>query len=264
MKKYTIALLLVVAFSSNIFALSPHERIIGRKKAAAPTPDFYAHWNDVAADDERCSSTPCPDTWDSLTDTGGKASVDTVNDVFQIVSNSTTESYLSEDGDVAAAPETTITFTISFSTVDPHNANAYGDIFQVYSDEGYLGRFMLFHAEAVEKLRLARKAYLYDDSVDTETDGDNLDLTVDTFYEAYVYAKKGTDGNSDGYIECGLKDNTAAYIKVGTGAVENYERWNDHGNADAIKCGLRALEWSDNSITVKYNDVKYYIGDYRP
>ena len=226
--------------------------------------EFCSDWNDVAVDDEVCAG-GCPDTWDSLTDASTKMSVDTTGDQIQYTADSTAVAYLTEDVDVAAWTEATFTFTIELSNENPHNSNGSNIVLKVFNAAGTpegLCWFSLYDSGAPQ-LRVGRATWDFEDTYSsTYTD---IATTNATEYDCYMYIKRSTnDSTADGYCEVGIYDDTSAWIKRGDSGMINYKHWNDHGDADKIQFGAPGNEWTDNSITIKYDDFKAYNSDQRP
>ena len=260
MKKPILSILFVICLSFQASAWNPMVVVSGGESCPG---EFCADWNDVAIDDEVCAG-GCPDTWDSLTDASTKMSVDTTGDQIQYTADSTAVAYLTEDTDIAEWTEATFIFTIELSGVDPDDSNCSVSIFRTYnggSDE-QLCSLGIVHTESGEINKIGKAVWNYADTYSSEFG--EISLTANTEYNVYMYVKKGTDGVADGYCEVGLYDNTTAWIKLGTDAIENYERWNNHSNLDKILYGAISNDCVDATITIRYDTFTAYNSDERP
>lgn len=263
MKKFALALVvLLIPLICYASFFDMQRAVIAKKNAnATPSPIFEANWNGaVTADDELCATTPCPDTWDSLVSGDENLAVNTTDDTLEI----TGAGEIRESGSINGFTEVTITFTIEFSTLDPDDSNETPDLWQIYNNaDDWIARYRIMHLESGESYRIAIVGYKYDDTFEAPTNVD-ISVTANTTYDAYLYAKRGTDNTADGYYEWGIKDNSASYVTVNTGLVEAYERWNDHGNASYIELGHSIDPWVDNPWTLTIDDVEVYNSDQRP
>ena len=261
MKKLILSILFILCLSFQASAWNPMVVVSGGESCPG---EFCADWNDVAIDDEVCAG-GCPDIWDSLTDASTKMSVNTTNDELEYLADSTAVAYLTEDVDVAAWTEATFTFTIELSNENPHNSNGSNIVLKVFNAAGTpegLCWFNLYDSGAPQ-LRVGRATWDFEDTYSSTYT--NIATTNATEYDCYMYIKRSTnDSTADGYCEVGIYDDTSAWIKRGDSGMINYKHWNDHGDADKIQFGAPGNEWTDNSITIKYDDFKAYNSDQRP
>jgi len=229
------------------------------------TPDWTADWDDVAADDERCATTPCPDTWDGiqgssatkLSASPGGAGNNTLNHSFD-----TDGLYGNLDIAFANQTEWTATFTVQFDQTTSVSAASEHIWFIIAkeADETDIQFYYGLITDASGDIYEQRIRCFGDDA--SYTGHEDVDvisgLTLTNVLTITIYWKEETGADTDDGI-CSVKiDDGSSSVTSGVSNVNNY----GYDGLGYLLFSGADSDWGagSNDTTASFDNFNMYYG----